>query len=229
MGADQRSTTESAVPWWRNEEEEKVVEDEAGWKCWKHPLQPHYGVCPACLRDRLLRLCPDCASVRPCGCFPSPSSSASSSSPSSAELAGPGGVGRGTGVGAVGPMSRLIDSEPSFRRSQSVGFPLHRSTSVSAPPVDDVAAAPRSRGSGKGWAPFLLFSKAARKKDSAGSELYRSRSVAAGRAQAAGCGDEEEGKGKGGRRWYFPSPMKVLRHWKSATKVVQVRSPLWRG
>ncbi|RWV97782.1 hypothetical protein GW17_00039407 [Ensete ventricosum] len=228
MGADQRSTTEPAVPWWRNEEE-KMVEDEAGWKCWKHPLQPHYGVCPACLRDRLLRLCPDCASVRPCGCFPSPSSSTSSSSPSSAELAGSGGVGRGTGVGSVGPMSRLIDSEPSFRRSRSVGFPLLRSTSVSAPPVDDVAAPPRSRGSGKSWAPFLLFSKTARKKDSVGSELYRSRSVAAGQAQSAGCGGEEEGKVKRGRRWHFPSPMKVLRNWKSATKVVQERSPLWRG
>ncbi|CAD5170791.1 unnamed protein product [Musa acuminata subsp. malaccensis] len=220
---------EEVVPRWgveeEEEEEEKVVgrEAEAGWKCWKHPVQTSYGVCPACLHDRLLRLCPDCANVRPCGCFPSPSSSASSSSLSSAEL-----LDSGAAVGAVGLVSILVDSEPAFRRSRSVGFPLPRSRSAAVPDVDSVAPLPRARQGRKGWAPFWPFLREARRKESSEAEMYRSRSVAAERSEAPAGGREKEGKAKGGRWWHFPSPMRVFRHWKSATKVMQERLPLRR-
>ncbi|RWW04983.1 hypothetical protein GW17_00031764 [Ensete ventricosum] len=224
---------EEVVPCWgveeeeeEEEEEEKVVvggEAEAGWKCWKHPVQTSYGVCPGCLRDRLLRLCPDCANVRPCGCFPSPPSSSSSSSHSSAELPE-----SGAAVGAVGLVSILVDSEPAFRRSRSVGFPLPRSRSTAVPDVDSVAAPPRARRGRKGWAPFWPFLRAARRKESSEAELYRSRSAAAERSEAPAGGRGSEGKAKGGRWWHLPRPMRVFRHWKSATKVMQERLPLRR-
>ncbi|THU44801.1 hypothetical protein C4D60_Mb02t11190 [Musa balbisiana] len=219
---------EEVVLWWGENEEVAVGEDETGWKCWKHPSQPRYGVCPACLRDRLLRLCPDCANVRPCRCFPSSSSSSSSSfsSLSSTELARSSGQGGdGAGIGAVGPVSRLIESEPAFQRSRSVGFQFLSSRSV-ASSVNDVAPLPRP-GGGKRSALLRAFWRVPAREEPADGKLCRSRSVAAGRSQDAGGGEDGE-RGKG-RRWHFPSPIKAFRHRKSTTKVVQERSPLWRG
>lgn len=59
---------------------------------------PGAGVCPHCLRDRLLHLCPDCACPRPCAC-----SRASSS-----------------GASAVVRVHSLIDRERRVARSRSV-------------------------------------------------------------------------------------------------------------
>ncbi|KAF7062559.1 hypothetical protein CFC21_069142 [Triticum aestivum] len=72
------------------------------WRCRKHPPVPCGGVCPHCLCDRLLRLCPDCARTRPCACASpsSPSSSASSAS--------------------VGRVCSLIERERRIGRSRSV-------------------------------------------------------------------------------------------------------------
>ncbi|WOL06308.1 hypothetical protein Cni_G15040 [Canna indica] len=219
--------------WWRKEvepqqeeEDEKsaVVEEEFGWKCWKHPRQPPYGVCADCLRDRLLRLCPNCAKDRPCRCFPSPSSSISSSSASSAELAGSRGGVDDAGVGAVGLMSRLIESEISFCRSRSVGYELIRSRSAAAAAAGEASVPPRPRGSGRGWGLFWPFSRAGSgMKESPKAGLFRSRTVAAGRSSVAGgSGEEEETKRKGARRWHFPSPMKVF---PSSMKVFRQRKP----
>ncbi|THU44798.1 hypothetical protein C4D60_Mb02t11160 [Musa balbisiana] len=203
-----------------------VGENETGWKCWKHPSQPRDGVCPACLRDRLLRLCPDCANVRPCRCFPSSISSSSFSSLSSTEPARSSGRGGdGAGVGAVGPVSQLIESKPALRRSRSVAFQFLRSRSV-ASSVSDVAPLPRP-GGGKRSALLRAFSRVPAREEPADGKLCRSRSVAAGRSQDAGSG-EDGGRGKGWR-WHFPNPIKAFRHRKSTTKVVQERSPLWRG
>lgn len=77
------------------------VEEEQVWKCPKHPSKRRRnGVCPACLRDRLVSLCPDCGVLRPCPCAASTTSSSSSSS----------------------------DAEPSFRRSRSLAIPFLRSS-----------------------------------------------------------------------------------------------------
>ncbi|CAL9204192.1 unnamed protein product [Musa hybrid cultivar] len=218
-----------------------VGEDETtGWKCWKHPSQPRDGVCPDCLRDRLLRLCPDCANVRPCRCFPSSSPSSFSSLSSTEPARSRGRGGDGAGVGAVGPVSQLIESEPAFlsrtnfetgskvvtfRRSRSVAFQFLRSRSV-ASSVSDVAPLPRS-GGGKRSALLRAFSRVPAREEPADGKLCRSRSVAAGCSQDAGSG-EYGGRGKGWR-WHFRNPIKAFRHRKSTTKVVQERSPLWRG
>ena len=72
------------------------------WRCRRHPPLPGGGVCPHCLRDRLLRLCPECACVRPCACS---SSGASSPSP---------------GAGAAGRPRSLAERERRVARSRSV-------------------------------------------------------------------------------------------------------------
>uniref|UniRef100_A0A0D3F965 Uncharacterized protein n=1 Tax=Oryza barthii TaxID=65489 RepID=A0A0D3F965_9ORYZ len=74
------------------------------WRCRKHPVaRSGGGVCPHCLRDRLLRLCPNCAHVRPCPCTcASPSSSSSASGE------------------AVGRVHTLIEREHRIARSRSV-------------------------------------------------------------------------------------------------------------
>ncbi|CAL9069787.1 unnamed protein product [Musa banksii] len=217
MGGARRSMAEEAVVW--SAEDEHWTE----WRCRKHTSssQPRDGICPGCLRDRLLRLCPDCANERPCSCFrPSSSSSSSCSSVSSISLADlAGSAGGGAGIGAVGLVSRLIDSEPAFRRSRSVGFQLLRTRSV-ARHVDG-GEAPRRPNRGRRWALFWPFPRAAGGKESA-AELSRSRSV--GAAGLAGpSGGEDRGKAWG---WHFPSPMNAFRHRRS-TKLVHERSPLY--
>ncbi|KAJ8465412.1 hypothetical protein OPV22_027964 [Ensete ventricosum] len=174
-------------------------EDESGWKCWKHPSQPRYGVCPACLRDHLLRLCPDCNN-----CLPSSTELARSS----------GRGGDGAGIVAVGPpVSRPIESEPAFRRSRSVGFQHLRSRSVS-----NVAPLPRPEG-GKRSALLRAFWRVPATEEAADGKLRRSKSVPAVRSRDAGSG-EDRGRSKG-RRWRFPNPIKAFRNRKSTTKVVQ--------
>ncbi|XP_015083904.1 uncharacterized protein LOC107027235 [Solanum pennellii] len=110
------------------------LDEEEVWKCPKHPSKRRRnGVCPVCLKDRLVILCPDCANVRPCACYASATSSSSSASSSfslfssSSGRSGAGGGGCDGGC-SVARVSNLIDSEPSFRRSRSVGIPFLRSS-----------------------------------------------------------------------------------------------------
>ncbi|KAL2518241.1 hypothetical protein Adt_14488 [Abeliophyllum distichum] len=100
------------------------IDEEEVWKCPKHPSKRRRnGICPTCLRDRLVILCPDCGNVRPCACFSTMTSSSSASSSSSFSFLN----GRGDG-GSVGRVSKLIDGEPSFRRSRSLAIPFLRSS-----------------------------------------------------------------------------------------------------
>ncbi|KAG1354293.1 hypothetical protein COCNU_07G004050 [Cocos nucifera] len=205
-------------------------EEEEGWKCRKHPSQPRYGVCPVCLWDRLLLLCPDCANVCPCGCFPpsTSSSSASSFSSLSADFARSGGG--GAGIGAVGRVVHLIESELAFRRSRSVGFHLLQSRSVAARGGETGnGGRPRARGRW-GWAAFWLLS---RRKEERGQESRSTAPVKLSRSASVGVVAYPDSVGGSGGRskgwgWHFPSPMKAFRYPKS-TKVVQQRSPLCRG
>ncbi|KAB2626092.1 hypothetical protein D8674_017752 [Pyrus ussuriensis x Pyrus communis] len=94
------------------------VDEEEVWKCPKHPSKRRKsGICHVCLRERLVILCPDCANVRPCGCCATTSSSSSFSSSFRFPA--------GDGV----RVSKLLEGEPSFRRSRSVAAPFLRSTS----------------------------------------------------------------------------------------------------
>lgn len=220
------------------------VDEEEIWKCPKHPSKRRRsGVCPVCLRERLGSLCPDCANVRPCGCCATTSSSSSSS-------------GDGAGLGSVGRLSNLIESEPSFRRSRSLAIPFLRSRSrfVGAGDKDssdldrrELPPLPSSGGGGSRsktsafWSVFR--SRSSRRGEVRGVDedpkrveseedeasamrktmMMRSRSVAAPVTSAAG-----EVKASKGRSWYFPSPIKVFRQSK-LSKIVQARSPLYRG
>ncbi|KAL9328493.1 hypothetical protein ACSQ67_003496 [Phaseolus vulgaris] len=101
------------------------LDEEEVWKCAKHPSKRRRsGICPTCLRDRLVTLCPDCANVRPCSCYATSSSSSSSSSSSFSRLHG----GAGS-VGGVGRVHNLIEQEPGLRRSRSMAIPFLRSRS----------------------------------------------------------------------------------------------------
>lgn len=226
------------------------LDEEEVWKCPKHPSKRRKsGICPTCLRDRLVTLCPDCANVRPCSCYPTTSSSSSSSSSSFSRFSV-----SGNGVGTVGKVYNLIEREPGLRRSRSMAIPFLRSRSrfsggggggdkiLDPDSTRDSPAINGSRSARSFWSLFKTH------KNNRGSEveqdweakkmlaeecdgdvsrkavMARSRSVAV----AAVPTDGEFRPRTKGRGWFFPSPMKVFRQSK-VSKVVQERTPLYRG
>lgn len=214
------------------------LDEEEVWKCPKHPSKRRRtGICPICLRERLGSLCPDCAKVRPCACCTTSSSSSSSSTLSRISTGG----GDSSGVGSVDRVSNLIDSEPAFRRSRSVAIPFLRSRSRFGgnDPEDGRPPHPSNRSKSSLWSVFKSpkikkpeeteAEVQETKKKEAGEDkdlkrMMRSRSVGISLVSDSGGGDS---KSKG-RSWYFPSPIKVFRQSK-ASKIVQERSPLYRG
>ncbi|XP_058086202.1 uncharacterized protein LOC131233496 [Magnolia sinica] len=201
------------------------VEEEYG-KCRKHPSQSRIGVCPICLKNRLILLCPHCANVRPCVCYHSPdfpsTSTSSSSSLSSTDAV----------IGAVGRMSFLIDSEPAFRRTRSAAFPFLRQKSGGK--IDGFRRhPPETRSWSSSFASLLSFLRVEKKKKKADEEktttvkqLRRSRSVG---FSCYSDSDEISGRDARLRGWgWLPSPIKVFRQPKTS-KVLQERSPLCRG
>lgn len=201
------------------------VEEEEVWKCPKHPSRRRKsGVCPTCLRDRLVILCPDCANLRPCACCAPNTTSSSSSSLSSFSSSS-----RSFSV------SNLIDGEPSFRRSRSLAVPFLRSRFASERGSGVVGG-----GGGGGerssslWSSVFKSQKAKKRGGgreeeeakrteeegmSMGMRTMRSRSVGVSTAAAARSKRRE---------WSFPSPMKIFRQ-SNSSKAVQRRSPLYKG
>ncbi|KAJ3707026.1 hypothetical protein LUZ61_010731 [Rhynchospora tenuis] len=188
MKSKRKSTIDDALRWDEPEEE--------GARCRKHvsSSQPPYSVCPSCLYDRLIRLCPDCAHVRPCPCLPSTSASSASSSFSSAT-----GSGRGTNGSSVDKISNLIASEPAFARSKSAGFALMRSGSVG---IGVGLGLERSRSVATG-AP----SSCAKKKRWRWAAIWPFK----------GLNEKGDEKKNEWRWWYFPSPIRVFTHRKSVS------------
>ncbi|PIN05128.1 hypothetical protein CDL12_22339 [Handroanthus impetiginosus] len=203
------------------------VEEEEVWKCPKHPSKRRRnGICPTCLRDRLVTLCPACANVRPCACLASTTSSSSSSSSS-------------------GRVANLIDGEPSFRRSRSVAIPFLRQTPdngrVKTPSFLSLLKRSKTKRSEQvkekneevvvnGGRNDENFDSHNRIEDFA-RMVTRSRSVsAATTAMTSGLrrADVNSSPAKG-KFWHFPSPMKAFRSSKTPKVVVQDRSPLHRG
>ncbi|XP_062219959.1 uncharacterized protein LOC133919552 [Phragmites australis] len=171
------------------------------WQCRKHPAaRSGGGVCPYCLRDRLLRLCPNCAHVRPCPCTScaSPSSSSSASGDT------------------VGRVHSLIEREHRIARSRSVA--AGSSVAFAAP------AAASGRGGRRkarvwGWPPF--WKPAARDgdaelEDEEGLGLPRSSSVSATAVEAKAAAVAARARWG----WHFPSPLKAFRHRRSSTSVL---------
>ncbi|PKA53118.1 hypothetical protein AXF42_Ash019026 [Apostasia shenzhenica] len=193
-------------------DDSSLFDEDGFWICEKHPFQRRRGVCPGCLRDRLLLLCPDCAHLRPCGCLPS-TSSASSSFSSGASFDPPR-YSVGAEIGAVGRVASLIDGEPAFRRTRSAAFQFLRLRSDGAGDGDQAGV--------RRWAWLWPIRKFGARKDIEPVKpvkLSRSRSVSATRLSESAGGNSGDGRGTGWH-WHFPSPIKAFRRRKS-TKVVQ--------
>lgn len=231
------------------------VDEEEVWKCPKHPSKRRKsGICPVCLRERLVILCPECANVRPCGCCATATTSSSSSSSSSSRFTG------GDGV----RVSKLLESEPSFRRSRSVAIPFLRSRSRfvggggGVGHVDFDRSEPHSGGgrtkTPSFWSSMFRSSQRSKRSEANGEHettpekkvvgeieevedadaamrrnmMRKSRSVAVPMMSSnsgAAAGERPPAKGRG---WYFPSPIKAFRHSK-ISKIVSERSPVYRG
>jgi len=177
------------------------------WRCRKHPAaRSGGGVCPYCLRDRLLRLCPNCAHVRPCACAASPSSSSSASGD------------------AVGRVHSLIEREHRIARSRSVA--TGSSAAFAARSVAPAATGAGGRREARvwGWPPFW---KAAAREGGAELELEededeglglpRSSSVSATAVEAKTAAAAARARARWG--WHFPSPLKAFRHRRSSASV----------
>ncbi|EES07422.1 hypothetical protein BDA96_04G292900 [Sorghum bicolor] len=178
------------------------------WRCRKHPAaRSGGGVCPYCLRDRLLRLCPNCAHVRPCACAASPSSSSTSASGD-----------------AVGRVHSLIEREHRIARSRSVatGSSAVFAAAVAAP---SAVASGRRKARVWGWPPF--WKPAAREggaeleleveDEDEGLGLPRSSSVSATAVEAKTAAAARAARARWG--WHFPSPLKAFRHRRSSASV----------
>nr|XP_043613142.1 uncharacterized protein LOC122585109 [Erigeron canadensis] len=119
----------------------EFVDEAQIYKCSKHPSRRRKsGICPKCLRDRLVTLCPNCAVALPCPSCPPPLESASSSSSSSSSSFSLFSFSRGgsrhdftTSSSQNGSSSTtnnpLDQSDPVLRKSRSVAIPFLRSRS----------------------------------------------------------------------------------------------------
>ncbi|OEL24803.1 hypothetical protein BAE44_0014177 [Dichanthelium oligosanthes] len=169
------------------------------WRCRRHPSLPGGGVCPHCLRDRLLRLCPDCACPRPCACSSSCASSPSSSS----------------GASALGRVHSLIDRERRVTRSCSVA--AHRGVGAGVSAGVDRR---RAKSGVWGWVSFrkppppppnaAAGCKDVEQEYDDAVALARSRSVSAAAAAAAAAEPKAGGWGR-----LIPGKIKALRSRKS--------------
>ncbi|KAE9596939.1 hypothetical protein Lal_00007614 [Lupinus albus] len=186
------------------------LDEEEIWKCPKHPSKRRRsGICSTCLRDRLVTLCPDCAKVRPCSCYPTSSSSSSSSSSSFA----------GNGGGSVGRVYNLIDSEPSLRKSRSMGIPFLRSRSrFSAIGYSDTDGGVREKDyEARSFWSMFKSEKSRREKDYEAkvltevndADLNTKAAMARSRSVAVSGDGEVIGRTKG-RWWFFANPMKAF-------------------
>ncbi|KAJ0824443.1 putative protein OCTOPUS [Helianthus annuus] len=224
------------------------TEEEEVYKCPKHPLKRRRttGICPTCLRDRLVTLCPECANTRPCSCSRTrehehSTSTSSSSSSSSFSLFQYSRGGSRHGNREVGRISNLIESEPAFRKSRSLAIPFLRSRSrygldQEFVEVENKKPAYVSRSKINFWSVFKvgksskcdLHDDGSNKSDGHGvtedySRMLRSRSV------AVGAGDGFSPATTKRRGWYFPSPLKVFRQSKTTKLHMHERSPMHRG
>ncbi|KAK9927963.1 hypothetical protein M0R45_025122 [Rubus argutus] len=221
------------------------VDEEEVWKCLKHPSKRRKsGVCHVCLRERLASLCPDCANERPCPCCATTSSDSSSSSSS-----------RFPGDGVR--VAKLLESEPSFRRSRSVAMPSFlRSGSryVGGRFADFTTSGERTK-TPSFWSSVFRSSRRSQASEfsvqpepaPAGKKFGEIEEVEEEEDEAAAMrrtmmmrsrsvavpmvstnpGNSGKPPSKG-RGWHFPSPIKAFRHSKFS-KIGSERSPVYRG
>ncbi|WOH11526.1 hypothetical protein DCAR_0831013 [Daucus carota subsp. sativus] len=180
------------------------MDEEEIWKCKSHPSSINRtGICPTCLRNRLVDLCPNCASLLPCLTCPPPHSSSCH-------------------IASSDSLRNLIDNEPSIKRSTSLVIPILRTSSRFSSDHKSPASARRAKSI------FLsLFrgkkgeneeAKTNKVSDDYAEMMRRSRSV----------GVKMPVEAARGRGWSFPSPIKAFRQTKTS-RVVQERSPMHNG
>ncbi|KAK9076570.1 hypothetical protein SSX86_004904 [Deinandra increscens subsp. villosa] len=209
------------------------VDEEQVWKCPKHPSKRRStGICPSCLRERLLTLCPECATNRPCSCNPLPPPSTSNSSSIflfrfSGRRDGflPPADTDGSGK------SNITETEPAFRKSRSLAAPIGDGYDREFVEVEKKRLTNVSRNF---WSVFKLSKtkkydsnnlndEESNKSPEDYSRMMRSRSVAV----AAGDGFSPAPAKR--RGWYLPSPMKAFRQTKTSKLQLHERSPMHRG
>ncbi|XP_076940739.1 uncharacterized protein LOC143610030 [Bidens hawaiensis] len=194
------------------------VDEDQVWKCPNHPSSKRRrtGICPSCLRDRLITLCPECANTRPCACTPSDSTSTSSSSSSSFQYSRAGSLRHAE----FGRMSNLIENEPAFRKSRSVSFPFLRSISKS-----------KHAFSGGGDQSTLPLPRVSRSKISFWSvfKLSKTKKCDLHYDESSNKSEYSSPASVKRRGWYIPSPMKAFMHSKTTKLHIHERSPMHRG
>ncbi|KAJ8650504.1 hypothetical protein MRB53_003527 [Persea americana] len=218
--------------------EDAEGEEEYG-KCRKHPSSTRAGVCPVCLTNRLILLCPDCAHLRPCACLHPSTDSSSSSSSSSSSFSYPPFSKSGASVGSVARMSFLIESEPAFRRSRSAAFPFIRAAKSGYKSAGNLPPPPPEPwNSSSSSASFWSFLKAAKtkrraedgKKSSSATKKQMQRSRSVGFSCYSDPKKEISGRDvrlKALWGWRLPSPIKIFGYPKTM-KVVHDRATLIR-
>ncbi|XP_071700298.1 uncharacterized protein [Rutidosis leptorrhynchoides] len=212
------------------------IDEEQLWKCPKHPSRRRKsGICPKCLRDRLVTLCPNCANSLPCPECPAPIEiTSSSNSPFSLFSFSRGGSHRRdfSNHNESNRSSNSVEGDPVLRKSRSVAIPLLRSKSKYVGNVTEIEKAGTgkvSRSKINFWSVFKVNkSKRCDVKDEIVTEgevsmcddltrvngdltamMTRSRSVA--------VNGNEFGRSKG---WYFSSSVKSFRQSKLPTSVI---------
>nr|CAD1838458.1 unnamed protein product [Ananas comosus var. bracteatus] len=106
---------------------------------------------------------------------------------------------RSIGERGGGEVSCLIESEPAFKSSRSIGFQLPRSRSIAVTSGHGIGGGEEGEAKRRGWAALWPFLRSAAE-EAEGVKLLRWRS-----------GSEGGGEGKGkGRHWHFLSPMKAF-------------------
>lgn len=182
------------------------MDEEEIWKCKSHPSSRHRtGICPTCLRNRLVDLCPNCASLLPCLTCPLPYSSSY--------------------IGSTSSLRNLIDNEPSFKRSASLVVPILRSSSR----FSDHKSPTSARRAKSILLSFFKTNDRGKKDENVDLKTnIRSGDYVEMMRRSRSVGVKLPVEAAKGRGWFFQSPIKAFRQTKTS-KVVHERSPMHKG
>ncbi|KAI3687637.1 hypothetical protein L1987_81337 [Smallanthus sonchifolius] len=225
------------------------MDEEQVWKCPKHPSRRRRsGICAKCLRERLVTLCPDCASDGPCDCCPAPVDSSSSSSTSSVSFSlfsfSRGGSRRGFGTSNVeaSRLSNNLEVDPTLRKSRSVAISFLRSRSkhvgtggggcdTELVAENNKTSLPKvSRSKINFWSVFTVnkskkcdvhvdgTDEDANKSDDL-TAVHANSTMTRSRSVAVGTGNGFTPASLKQKGWYLPSPVKAFRHSKPPRSV----------